>query len=387
LRNGSLAAALVAAVLVAIVLASPPSASASRYIQLGLVDDTQILFGDPDKVFPTLKTLRTQLIRATLYWGGPNGVAEERPLNPTNPNDPAYHWATYDRTVRYAAAYGIKVLFSISATPLWANGERPTNIAPKDMLDLKRFATAAARRYNGTFLGDDGKPLPAVRLWLVWNEPNNPNFLSPQYVKKNGKWTIQSAVTYAQMCNVAVQGIHAVNSANKVACGATGPRGNNNPNSPRPSVDPLSFLVAMKNAGARGFDAYAHHPYYGRPSETPSTPPPPGIHGNAPTAVTLGNLSVLTTALKRLYGNVRLWITEYGYQVNPPDRIFGVSEAKQAAYMKQAWAIAKANPRIDMFCWFLLRDESRIGDGWQSGLMTTSGRKRPSYPTFQRLRG
>ena len=57
--------------------------------------------------------------------------------------------------------------------------------------------------------------------------------------------------------------------SSKVACGATGPRGNNNPNSSRPSVSPLPFLRAMKAGGAKGFDAYAHHPYYGSPAETP----------------------------------------------------------------------------------------------------------------------
>ena len=30
--------------------------------------------------------------------------------------------------------------------------------------------------------------LPAVKLWLAWNEPNNPTFLTPQYAKVGGKW-------------------------------------------------------------------------------------------------------------------------------------------------------------------------------------------------------
>ena len=88
----------------------------------------------------------------------------------------------------------------------------------------------------------------------------------------------------------------------------------------------------------------------------------------------------------RLYGNKRLWITEYGYQTNPPDRLFGVTFAKQALYLRQAYAIAKKNPRVDMFLWFLLRDEQRY-DGWQSGLLTASGAKKPSYAAFAKLRG
>ena len=72
-------------------------------------------------------------------------------------------------------------MFSIIGTPPWANGAAGVNVAPKSALDLERFATAAARRYNGTFVGPDGRVIPAVRLWLAWNEPNNPAFLRPQY--------------------------------------------------------------------------------------------------------------------------------------------------------------------------------------------------------------
>ena len=377
-----------AAALVAVVLAAPPSASASRYIQLGIFDDTQILHGATDAVYKQLNTIGVQTIRVNLWWGGPNGfgVAKRKPVNPMNPNDPAYDWGVYDRAAFYAAQYRIKVVFSLLGTPPWANAAKGWNVAPTNVLDLKRFATAAARRYGGTWKGLDGRVIPPVRSWLAWNEPNNPIFLKPQYKKVGGAWQIQSGKDYAKMCNAIVDAVHLVTvGASKVACGVTGPRGNNNPNSSRASVSPLAFLRAMKAGGARGFDAYAHHPYYGRPSETPSTPPPPGIHGNAPTAITLGNFSLLTKELTKLYGNKRIWITEYGYQTNPPDRLFGVTWAKQALYLKQAYAIAKANPRVDMFLWFLLRDEIRY-DGWQSGLLTANGRKKPSYNAFASLR-
>ena len=93
-----------------------PTASASRYLQVGLFDDTQFNYGNPDLVFPVLKELRTQVIRVNLVWGGPNGVAKRRPVNPMNPNDPAYQWSVYDRTVTFgAASSGIKVMFSIRA--------------------------------------------------------------------------------------------------------------------------------------------------------------------------------------------------------------------------------------------------------------------------------
>jgi hypothetical protein len=165
----------------------------------------------------------------------------------------------------------------------------------------------------------------------------------------------------------------------QVACGVTAPRGNNSARSSRASVSPIPFLRAMKAAGAKGFDAVAHHPYYGWPTEKPADPP------RFQNSVTLGNIDELIAEVTRLWGRKRIWITEYGYQTDPPDKFFGVSPKLQARYMAQAWAIAKKNPRIDTFFWFLLKDETRLG-GWQSGLYTASGRKKQAFTTFRRLK-
>jgi hypothetical protein len=204
-------------------------------------------------------------------------------------------------------------------------------------------------------------------------------FLRKQYRKRGSRWVIQSAVDYAKICNAVYAGVKAtLFKGEKVGCGVTAPRGNNAPRSSRPSVSPLAFLRAAKRAGMRRFDAYVHHPYYGRPSETPATRP------KSKTAVGLGNINDLIKELTRLYGKKRLWITEYGYQTRPPDRLFGVSYRKQASYLKQAFAIARKNPRVDMMLWFLLRDQRALG-GWQSGLLTARGSRKPAFRTFQRL--
>ena len=141
-------------------------------------------------------------------------------------------------------------------------------------------------------------------------------------------------------------------------------------------------MRAFRRAGRVPFDAYAHHAYYGAPFEQPSTQP------RGSSAVTLGNIDVLAREVTRLFGPKRIWITEYGYQTNPPDRIFGVSWTLQARYLEQAYAIASRNPRIDMLLWFLLRDEPRLS-GWQSGLISAraceSPRSTPSSGLLQRL--
>ncbi|MDP9491365.1 MAG: glycosyl hydrolase [Actinomycetota bacterium] len=372
-----LAIALGAAAALALAAAQP--AQGSRALIKGVFDEAEVI-GRPEKTFPVLRTLRTEAVRVNIYW---NEVAKRKPLRPADPADKAYNWTGFDRMVGYAARYRIKVVMAIVGTPRWANGGKARSYPPKRMLDLRNFAYAAALRYSGSYTESedvDAKPLPAVRHWLAWNEPNNPVFLRPQYKRVKGGWRVESAYQYARICNAIQAGIRAtVLNGEKIACGVTAPRGNNSPSSARASVSPLAFIRALKRYGARGFDAYAHHPYYGARSETPSTRP------KAETAVTLGNIDDLVGELTRLFGKKRLWITEYGYQTSPQDKFFGVTYQKQAAYLKQAFAIARKHPRIDMMLWFLIRDQQAVAY-WQSGFYTYGRKRKPSFSAFRNVR-
>jgi hypothetical protein len=367
------------AVVAGLVAPSAQPRQQSRNLIVGIFDE-QATLGDPTWAFDQYKLLGVEALRVNLYWGGPSGVArKKRPANAVNPNDPAYDWSVYDAMVKQSADNKIKPVFSILWTPSWAGPAK--NAAPRRLIDLRNFAFAAAKRYSGSFHPTPGAPaLPAVRLWVAWNEPNNPVFLKPQFTKiSRHKYKLSSPRIYAGLCNAIMSGVHLTGLAGeKVACGVTAPRGNNTGTQPRASVSPLIFLRGLKRAHAR-FDVYAHHPYYQHPNESPRKPPP------GPRAITLGNINELFRELTRLYGNKHLWITEYGYQTNPPDRSFGVSWIKQATYLSQAYGIARANPRIDMMIWFLVKDEARIGNGWQSGLYTTTGRRKPSWQAFRRM--
>ena len=348
MRKQLLFAALVAIVAIAAAIAAP-SAKPSRGLIVGIFDE-QMTFGNPDVAFPQYTSLGVKALRVNLYWGGASGVARRRrPANAVNPADPAYDWATYDAMVKRAAEAKIKVVFSILWTPGWAGPAK--NRAPRRMIDLRNFAFAAAKRYSGSFRPDPAMPaLPSVRYWLAWNEPNNPVFLRPQFVRAGKRFRLEAPRVYAQMCNSIWSGVHLTGLAGeKVACGVTAPRGNNTGQGPRPSISPIFFLRGMKKAHAR-FDAYAHHPYYGHRSEGPRARP------RTFRTILLGNINVLIKELTRLYGHKRLWITEYGYQTNPPDRLFGVSFATQARYLTLSYGIARRNPRIDMMIWFLIKD-------------------------------
>ena len=369
----SLGVALAAAV----AAVSAGTATAAPGLRGGIVDSGGAYWEHPHDFYPLLGELRTQLLRVHLNWGGRLGVAKRKPREPTEHEDPAYDWQLYDRIVLDAAEQGVEILFTVFGTPPWANGGQAPTRAPRDEAHLRAFAFAAATRYSGAYRRDDGRRLPAVRLWTAWNEPNLQLGLIPQWKRVAGKWVIQSAEDYARICNAVVDGIRAtLLRERRIACGVTAARGNNNPRGKKPSVSPLAFMRATKKAGMRGFDAWAHHPYYGHPRETPSTPPPP--FGG----VTLGNIDALVQELTRLYGRKRVWITEYGYQTAPEDTLFGVPWDAQAAYLREAFAIARRHPRIDLLLWFLLQDEEDPAR-WQSGLVSAAGERKPAFDAFR----
>ena len=157
-------------------------------------------------------------------------------------------------------------------------------------------------------------PLPCCCMWLAWNEPNNPVFLRRQQGRAAAGWSRAPSTTPRSATRSTRE--------SRPRCS----RGEGRLRSHGPAWQQLAPLEpavrvaacvpprAAKRAGMRRFDAYAHHPYYGRPSETPTTRP------KAKTAVGLGNIGDLTRELTRLYGKKRLWITEYGYQTRPSDR-------------------------------------------------------------------
>jgi hypothetical protein len=350
--------------------------TAGRMI-VGFYDDEQ-LFTRSEWAFKQLKSLRAGMVRVTIDW---SQVARRRPATPADPTDPAYNWSAVDNVVTHAAKNKVRVLAAIFGTPRWAG--RGKNRLPRRITDLRLFAFAAATRYSGTFEvgeGDTLDTLPSIRYWLAWNEPNNPVFLRPQWKRVGGTWRPQSAFDYAKICNAVWSGVHSTGlGGEKVGCGATGPRGNDAPRSSRASTSPLVFIQWLRRAGLKRLDAYAHHPYYGSRFEKPTTVP------KSPKAVTLGNIRTLIRQVNRSFGRKRIWITEYGYQTRPPDRAFGVPYTLQAKYVHQAYALAKKTRRIDLLIWFLIRDERRLS-GWQSGVVTAGGKRKPAFRAFQTLR-
>ena len=153
MRKRIFRAAAAALTVAALAASAATAAPKTTHLLVGINDEAFTLYGDPNAAFETLNALRTQVLRVNLYWGGNRwAVANSKPANATNPGDPAYDWALYDRLARYSASSGIKLVLSIVGTPSWANHGAGKNRAPTSLAALQSFARAAATRYSGSYV-------------------------------------------------------------------------------------------------------------------------------------------------------------------------------------------------------------------------------------------
>ena len=319
-------------------LAASSTASASPSIKYGIQDDAWLAYGPGtlSQRLGRIDRLGVQIVRYTLRW---DRVSARRP--------PAYDWKVSDAVLRGLRARGIEAVVTIWGTPAWANRDRAPSYAPSSGSAIAAFARAAARRYSW------------VRRWTIWNEPNQRRWLKPT-----------TPATYVRrLLNPAYAAVHAAHAGALVAGGVTAPRGNAG------GVAPVDWIHGMASAGAR-LDAYAHNPYPLKPTESPWA-------GGCAVCrtLTMATLPRLLGEVQRAFGPKRIWLTEYGYQTNPPDRFFGVSDALQAAYVGAGALRAYRAARVDMLIHFLVRDEPDVA-GWQSGLIDARGHEKPSYRAF-----
>jgi hypothetical protein len=327
---------LACATLAAAVLAG--TAPAAPGLRVGIQDDAWLQFGPGtlEERVGRLDALGADLVRVTLEW---------RTIEATRGT---YDWERADALLQALRQAGLTPLVSIWGTPGWANGGRAANVPPSSAAAFATFARAAAERF------------PWVRRWIVWNEPNQRRWLSPP-----------SPIVYVtRLLNPAATAIKAVIPRASIAGGATAPRGGPG------GTSPVDFIRGMGRAGAR-LDAYAHHPHPLSPAETPTS----GGCARC-TTISLATLERLMQETRNAFGSrVRIWLTELGFQTNPPDRILGLGWGTQARYVAEAQYRAYRAAGVDVVIQYLLRDEPAT-DAWQSGLETVSGRAKPALAAF-----
>ena len=342
--------AALAALAVGVLAAAATAAPGLRY---GIQDDAWLAYGStsapqPQDRLAILDELGVDVVRFTLRW---DQIAQLPPQRASDPDDPAYNWfGPEDTALQALHAQNVDVLLTVWGSPWWANGGRPPYFVPKNRNALAAFVTAAAKRY------------PWVHRWEIWNEPNQVGGLKPNVPR----------VYVQRLLNPAVRALHAVNSRNVVAGGATSPRAT------RTARSAVAWMRGMRAAGAR-FDVYSHHPHpraFGRGRlERPLEALPCSLW------LTMANLGCLVREVRRDFGSKQIWLTEYAYKTNPPDTYFGVSPRLQARYIGEAELRAYRAPRVTLLIQFLVRDEPIVGR-WASGFLTARDRVKPSFYAY-----
>ena len=369
-------------VVVACALAWAPAASASssqftifEAPREMLHDDGGIREGTLDEV----DALGADAIRLTIYWRdvAPDAGAAKVPA--FDERSPAsYAFARYDRAIDAARARGLRVLLTVSGpVPRWATAARADTVSRPSPTRFGRFMTAV-----GTHFKD------RVDYWSIWNEPNHPRFLAPQYDKGRPA----SPRIYRSLFRSAEKALTATGVRRPILMGETAPRGNSN------VVHPVTFLRGTlclssawrksRSCGKLRADGYAHHPY--------TTAAGPAWVPSDTDDVTIGALSRLTRALDRaghagaILKGMPVYLTEFGIQ-SYPDKINGVHPTRQAEYRSMGERIAYRNSRVKAFSQYLMRDDgeregatgaARFG-GFETGLRTPGGEAKPALGGFR----
>jgi hypothetical protein len=373
--------AYLAGVLCAAALALPATASASRS-QFTIFDaPTELKSADAgvrDAAFDEIESFGVHWIRVILYWHdvAPHpGRRRDPQFDQTDPGAyPAWRWAPYDRIIQEAERRGMRVLLTVSGpVPRWATLSRRSTVKFPSALRFGRFMEAVGRRYRD-----------AIDYWSVWNEPNHPQFLGPQWVR--GK--PYAPKIYRRLFRAARKGLRrSGNRRDRVLFGETAPNGSGR------IILPLRFLRSALCLNSRykkrrsckklDIDGFAHHPYTTRKG--------PRYRPRNRDAVMIGTLSRLRRALDRaararaIPRRVGIYLTEFGIQ-SKPDPIYGVSQTRQAEWRALAEQIAYRNPRVRAFSQYLMRDDAKQGrryGGFESGLRYHRGRRKKAYRAFR----
>jgi hypothetical protein len=313
-----------------------------------------------------VKQTKAKVTRIDILW---SLVAPNPPANPVDPNDPAYDWTRLDAIFTGLAAAKITPIVSTYSTPDWAvagtNIPHPTTQynpnAPKPAA-FAAFMQAVATRYSGTFVPTGGlAPLPRVRHYEIWNEPNLKAFFSV-----NGRSTPGG---YAGLVKAAYPVIKKANRRAIVIAGVGGPRssqGNGN-------VGAKTWLNALVRNKSAKFDAYSQHIY-------PSRGPRFSSKSYDKAFPTWNSLPDIFKALDKKKKGMKLFITEAGYTTKATQfRNVKVTLAQQKLYLTQLFGLKDVkSPRVAAVVWFNLQDNVN----WPGGLLTEAGAKKPSYNAF-----
>lgn len=397
------------AVLLAVLLAlALPGAAAASPRQISIMQDDGVFLGlsdrDADAALAEAKALGVDTVRTFVVWRrvSPAPSADSPPagFDMGDPNAPGYDWGIYDRFVARARSHGLKVFLTLApAIPDWAS-EDPS-VCPHFTGGYRRlgqschwrprprmffqFAKAAARRYSGR-----------VDLWSLYNEPNLEHYLYPQLLRVGrNRFVDLAAVRYRRLWfegwkaiaqydpgrrdNVLFGETAAISSPMDTLYAALclDERG-------RPFRGRMKRLHHCQKPRQLPVGGFAHHPYnsFGKGSVYTRS----HTKDSLPLAYVnrLGRLIRTAERRGRIPRNRGIYLTEFGFQTNPPDRKRGQSLAAHARSINQADRLFFGDRRVAAVAQFELFDapEAR-SDVYNTGLRLIGGRRKPAWGAYR----
>jgi hypothetical protein len=356
------------------------------------IEDQNVIFGPSAPiVVANWRSMGVDSVRVQAYWDAlsPDPTSPNFPngFNITDPNDPQYQWGSLDQAINLILSNGMRVNLTLNQCgPRWASTQpsNPTHCWRPNPRLFAQFVGSVVRRYGGR-----------VDRYLDGSEPNQTQFLAPQFVRRGRRFVPDAPHQYRALVNATYPVIKALDSRSQVVIGEVAPIGS------RPSatggIKPLTFIRelgcvtsrfrAVRTGSCKGFraargDAFGYHPYVNNRKA-------PTIPNRDPDIAKIGDIKRLLRTLDRLStrGRIRpargrrfqVLFTEYGYISNPPSARFGVSLARQATYnAESAYLVWKNRGRIKLLSQYLWMDDPTFG----TGLIQRNGVAKPSLGAF-----
>ncbi len=365
-------------------------------------DDSTLVFSSDAKRQQSLdeiKAMGATTIHSLLFWSriAPASDSSKKPAGFDATNPAAYPpgaWFQYSQLVSEAQARGLQIIFSPVQAPHWADTchtrHQAHHCKPRPS-DYRDFVEAA------------GKNFPSVHRWSAWNEPNQSNWLYPQRQRKRGHIIPTAAIEYRNLFRAMTTGLQASgHGSDQMLLGETAPLGRTTGSLGKRFLSPTELFQGVFCLDSRGHKlrgtmarlegcsgrykklaatGISHHPYNRGGSQPPTRRPGRG-------EITIANVSSLSSVINqgarnhRIRGGLRFWFTEFGFQTNPPDHIFGISPSRQARYINESEYIAYKNRRVAGMSQYELFDAPSTRD-FNTGLRYKNGKAKPALGAYR----
>jgi hypothetical protein len=357
------------ATLPALALHTAP-AHASAGMELALQDDDVFVHSTAkarDRGLDAAVKLGVKRIRVNVLWAR---LQVGNPGARKVPKQPIYNFSAIDQLQLAAAQRNIKLQLTVAGpAPAWATKNHRVGNTWPNAYRFGQFARAVAEHFKGR-----------VDRYSIWNEPNWDTWLNP---------VNHAAGIYRSLYTAGYAAIKRVDPSAKVLIGELQPYAEPH------SIAPLLFLrgvtcstvrytAAQRCPGLRA-DGLALHPY----QFTVAPNRPFGGPDDAP----FGSLSHMTRALDKLAHrhalttpsghHLDLYLTEFGYLTQGRRAL---SASRRAAWLTQAYRIARSNPRVKELLQYQLLDGA-TRSAWHSGVMSSRGVPQAPFLALAKIAG